>query len=776
MKRTFSQLCHSLLLLVFLPAFARAQNSKGLVAYWAFDEQKGKVAFDEANKTSDSIHYIFNTIKPYNDPVRRKGISNSALVFDGFSNWIVRNDSDFHTPVNAISVSVWVAPRAFEHGDANKLSAIVNQQDLGEKSGFALGMFRHGRWSFQVGTGDQMIEVWDENDLIPRRQWSYLVGTYDASTATATLYLNGKIISQKSLFRRLPIKPANQPLIIGKHNQAERLNARSPIELNMYNGFMDDLKIFDRVLSKAEIETSYQSYVKPYGNKIPPIAYDQMKIDRSQYKDDPNRPQYHAIPPGNWMNEPHAPFYYNGKYHLTYQHNPTGPYWHQIHWGHWASDDLVNWYDVPEAIFPGNDSVSPDGIWSGSATVDANGVPVYFYTFGNWGKVKNQGVALAFPKDPKDPNLSEWRKDTKPLITQRDDQGLIGEFRDPFAWKDKEDNKWYLLVGSGIQDKGGTAWFYESDDFKDWKLRGPFYLSNYEKYPFLGSIWELPVFLPIGKYENGETKYVMIVSPKGLKQNVEVYYWLGRFDKKNGKFVPDDEEPQYWDYGIRTFIGPSGMVDPKTGRVLVFAITAGGNGPGWSGNASFPTHIFLNNEGKLGVKPIEELQSLRKKELVSFSNKTLSEANDALKNVQGDMLEIILDMESTAGKYGIKIRKSPDDKEETILLYDAANKKLRADLSKTSLKAAGFRGPRDPLSGTDKRADLIQHFDLKGQSLKLHIFIDKALVQAYANDEKTITTWAYPSLENSKGLQIWADGGDAKVKSMQVWEMKSIYY
>ncbi|MGZ3922529.1 MAG: GH32 C-terminal domain-containing protein [Flavisolibacter sp.] len=776
MKRTCIQLVTYFLLLVSLPGIIKAQTSKGLIAYWAFDEQKGKVAFDDASKATDSIHYIFNTIKPYNDPVRRKGISNEALVFDGFSNWIQRASGGFHTPVNAISISVWVAPRAFEHGDANKLSAIVNQQDLEHKSGFALGMFRHGRWSFQVGTGEQMIEVWDENDLIPRRQWSYLVGTYEASTGTASLYLNGKIISQKSLFRKLPIKPADQPLIIGKHNQAERLNARSPIELNMYNGFMDDLKIFDRALSKTEIETSYQSYLKPYGNKIPLIAYNEIKIDRAQYKDDPNRPQYHAIPPGNWMNEPHAPIYYNGKYHLTYQHNPTGPYWHQIHWGHWASDDLVHWYDVPEAIFPANDSVSPDGIWSGSATLGPDGVPVYFYTFGNWSKVKNQGVALAFPKDPKDPNLSEWVKDTKPLIVQGDSQGLIGEFRDPFAWKDKEDNKWYLLVGSGIQDKGGTAWFYESDDFKNWKLRGPFYLCNYEKYPFLGSIWELPVFLPIGKYENGETKYVMIVSPKGLKQNVEVYYWLGRFDKKNGKFVPDDEEPQYWDYGIRTFIGPSGMVDPKTGRVLIFTITAGGNGPGWSGNASFPTHIFLNSEGKLGVKPIEELQSLRKKELLTLSNKTLKEANEELKNVQGDMLEIILDLESTADKYGIKIRQSPDNQEETILLYDAVNKKLKADLSKTSLRTSGFRGPRDPLSGTDKRADLIQHFDLKGESLKLHIFIDKALVQAYANDLKTITTWAYPTLETSKGLQIWADGGDAKVKSMQVWEMKSIYY
>jgi beta-fructofuranosidase len=775
MKRTGSHLLCLFLLFVFIPASLHAQNNIGLIGHWAFDEVKGKVALDGATKNSDSIHYIFNSIRPYQDPVRRKGIAQNTLVFDGFSNWIERPSTKFATPTSALSISVWVAPRAFEHGDGNKLSVIVNQQNLLEKTGFALGMFRHGRWSFQVGTGEHMIEVWDENNLIPRRQWSYLVATYNASTATATLYLNGNVISEKSLFRCLPIKPAAQPLVIGKHNQAEKENPRSNIQLNMFNGFMDDLKIFNKVLTKAEIASSYRSYIVKHGNKIPKITYEEIKIDRAQFKDDPNRPQYHAIPPGHWMNEPHAPIYFNGKYHLTYQHNPTGPYWHQIHWGHWASDDLVHWYDLPEAIFPGNDTVSPDGIWTGSAVLDEKGLPVFVYTFGNWSKVKNQGVALAFPKDPKDPNLTEWIKDEKPLITQADGQGLIGELRDPFAWKDSTDNKWYMLVGSGIQDKGGTAWFYESEDFKNWKLKGPFYLSNYEKYPFLGSIWELPVFLPIGKYDNGEVKYIMIVSPKGHKENVEVYYWLGRFDKQNAKFVPDDEEPQYWDYGIRTFIGPSGFIDPKTGRVLIFAIAAGGRGPGWSaGCVSLPTHIFLNKEGKLGIKPIEELQTLRKKELISLSNKTLSEANEALKNIQGDMLEIILDVESKSNKYGIKIRKSPDEKEETVLLYDAINKKLKADLSKTSLRRTGFI--RDPLSGTDKRADVIQHFDLGGESLKLHIFIDKALIQAYANDQKTITSWVYPSLEESKGLQIWTEGGEAKVKSMQVWEMKSIYY
>ena len=315
---------------------------------------------------------------------------------------------------------------------------------------------------------------------------------------------------------------------------------------------------------------------------------------------------------------------------------------------------------------------------------------------------------------------------------------------------------------------------YESDDFQKWNLKGPFYLSNYEKYPFLGSIWELPVFLPIGKYENGETKYVMIVSPKGLNQNVEVYYWLGKFDKENYKFIPDNEEPQYWDYGIRTFIGPSGMVDPKTGRVLIFTIAAGGRGPGWSGNASFPAHIFLDKNGKLGVKPIEELQSLRKAKLISLSDKTLAEANEALKNVQGDMLEIVLDLESSADKYGIKIRKSPDGKEETVILYDSINKKLKTDQSKSSLNVPRFQ--RDPTSGTDKRADVIGHFDLNGESLKLHIYIDKALIQAYVNDQKSITTWVYPTLDSAKGLEIWSSDGQAKVKSMEIWEMKSIYY
>jgi beta-fructofuranosidase len=751
---------------------AEAQANKGLSAFWGFDESSGKLVKERVSGQQDSVHSIFNTIPPFHDPLKRKGIKGEALVFDGNSNFIAMTGKIAQLSTNGFTISVWIAPRAFEHGDGGKLSAIINQQDKSANAGFALGMFRHGTWSFQVGTGDRWIEVWDEEHLLPKGQWSFLTASYDPQVGKASLYLNGRLVSQKVLSERKPLKEANVPLMIGKHNQSELLDKRGQWHLNMFNGLMDELSVFDHVLSDAEISKNYHEYLATYNDAAPSISFSDIKLDRTQYRDDPNRPQYHAIPPGHWMNEPHAPFFYKGKYHLTYQHNPTGPFWHQIHWGHWVSDDLVHWYDAPDAISPRRDTVAPDGIWTGSASVDKNGDPVLIYTFGNWNKTLNQGVAMAFPKDIKDPDLKEWIPYPKTTVMQAAGQGIPGEFRDPFVWKDKESGKWLMLVGSGIPGEGGTAWCYESENLYDWKLKGPFYKSNYTKYPFLGSIWELPVFLPVGKYQNGETRYVMICSPKGLNENVEIYYWLGKFDRANYKFIPDDEEPRYWDYGIRTNIGPSGMIDPRTGRALIFAIAAGGHGPGWANCASFPMNIFLNEKGELGVKPINELNSLRKKQLLNLKNTNLAGVNRALKKINGDMLEIEVEMQSKSDKFGILVRKSPGNEEKTLIFYDAAAKQLGSDLTNTSLKQSRVK---DAMSGTDKRPDRIRHFDLQGQDLSMRIYLDKSLIQAFANDSKMVTSWIYPSLPDAKGLSIWSSSGDVAIKSIKIWEIGGIY-
>ncbi|MBD0279354.1 MAG: LamG domain-containing protein, partial [Flavisolibacter sp.] len=217
MKRTGYQLLCLSLLFVFIPTLLHAQNNKSLIGHWTFDEEKGKVALDEVTKGRDSIHSIFNLIRPYQDPIRRKGIANGALVFDGFSNWIEIPASRFTTPTKAITISVWVVPRAFEHGDGGKLSAIINQQDKKAFEGFALGIYRHGSWSFQLGNGKEWMEIWDEGHALPRREWSYLTATYDAAKSAASLYLNGELIVQKKLSNALSIKPSSLPLRIGKH-------------------------------------------------------------------------------------------------------------------------------------------------------------------------------------------------------------------------------------------------------------------------------------------------------------------------------------------------------------------------------------------------------------------------------------------------------------------------------------------------------------------------------------------------------------------------------
>jgi hypothetical protein len=71
---------------------------------------------------------------------------------------------------------------------------------------------------------------------------------------------------------------------------------------------------------------------------------------RQSLSHDPQRPQYHYLPPHQWMNDPNGLYLWRGQYHLFYQYNPTGALWGNIHWGHAVSTDLVHWRDLPLAL------------------------------------------------------------------------------------------------------------------------------------------------------------------------------------------------------------------------------------------------------------------------------------------------------------------------------------------------------------------------------------------------------------------------------------------
>ena len=80
------------------------------------------------------------------------------------------------------------------------------------------------------------------------------------------------------------------------------------------------------------------------------------------------RNQYHFSQYAHWNNDPNGLVYYDGYYHLFYQHHPYSNYWSDMYWGHARSRDLAHWELLPICLFPDEDWGSGVGyMWSGTA-------------------------------------------------------------------------------------------------------------------------------------------------------------------------------------------------------------------------------------------------------------------------------------------------------------------------------------------------------------------------------------------------------------------------
>ncbi len=62
-----------------------------------------------------------------------------------------------------------------------------------------------------------------------------------------------------------------------------------------------------------------------------------------------------------------------------------------------------------------------------------------------------------------------------------------------------------------------------------------------------------------------------------------------------------------------------------------------------------------------------------------------------------------------------------------------------------------------------------------GEPLKLRIFIDKSVVEVFANGRQCLALRVYPERKDSVGVSIRAQGSDAVLRRLDAWQMKSIY-
>ncbi|RQW62524.1 GH32 C-terminal domain-containing protein [Vibrio viridaestus] len=744
-----------------MPAYAGDNN---ILAYWKFNEGKGNTVKEQISKRDDIVEYVFTHGRyiPSRDPDwRTKGIEGDALLFDGYSNFMKVPGLSPKSLESGFTVAAWVAPDAYEWGDGKKLSAIVSQADEDGRKGFTFGVYRHGTWGITLGLGDSKADFLVKSIRLPKDQWSHIAASYDPKLHHVELFLNGKKLATAPVDEGKQLVSADIAMQIGRHTQA--LNVAGIFKFNMFKGLMDDVIIYGKPLSEAAMNKLVTKTGTP-----PKLTYKDVRIDPAMYAQDRHRPQFHLGATSHWMNEPHAPIYYNGKYHLFYQHNPFGPFWHQIHWGHWVSDDMVTWKNMPVALAPEAGSLTPDGVWSGSATYGPHGEPLLFFTAGNDSQKPNQRTGLAYPADLTDLNLTNWKYYDKPVTLQKKGIGVFGEFRDPFVFKDPEKNLWYELVASGVPGEGGTALLYTSTDMVNWKYQGNLFEVDHDKYPYLGTVWELPVFLPLAVDAQGRQKYVFLINPHGPGAQVDVFYWIGEFDSKKYKFIPDQEAPTLLDFGGGHLTGPSGFVDPKTGKATLFTIAQGMRTPqfdfdsGWAHGAGLPLELTLGKDNTLRIAPLKAFEKLRQASVVNVTNSTVEQANNVLKNFNGDMYEVELVVDSKqASKFGIELRRSPNGEEKTLMYYNKADQSLNVDRSQTSL---------DP----DVRSFGLQKgkLSLINGKLSLRIFVDRSLIEAYANQRNSITTRVYPLRADATGVRLFSNG-PLNIEKMTIWPMSA---
>lgn len=308
---------------------------------------------------------------------------------------------------------------------------------------------------------------------------------------------------------------------------------------------------------------------------------------------DPNRPQYHYLPPANWMNDPNAPVYHKGEYHLYYQYNPKAAKWDTMHWGHASSPDLLHWKQLPIALAPTPGGPDKDGCFTGCMVIDS-GTPTIMYT-----GVNPEVQCIATSED-----LASWNKfKGNPVIAVPPPGIDTPGFRDPQVWREGDD--WLLLIGAGFRGVGGTVLLYKSSNLREWTylkpfMRGAIHPVAGSKDPVaIGEMWECPDFFPVGD------KWLFYVSTEG-----KVLYWLGTW--KDRTFQPESNGVLVYGAGY----APKSC-EASGGRRIIWSWLREQRSQeeqlkaGWSGVMSLAVVPSLSKEGTLLLKPAAEYRQLR---------------------------------------------------------------------------------------------------------------------------------------------------------------------
>ena len=229
----------TLLLIGFLTYPVISQSvEKGLVAYWAFEDEKGETASDSSGNGHDG--------ELIGDPQWTDGYFGGGIEFDQAGDEV---NIPFHENLNldTFSVTAWAN---VEPGSAGH-RAVVSSRDEPPVSGYIFYCEPAPRntWIFITGGGGWK---WIRGPEANAGKWDHLAGTFDGKTMN--FYVNGEHIGEMDS----PISlNTRQEFLIGAG-----ANERANHEYR-FKGKIDEVRIYDRELSADEVSTVMESETAP---------------------------------------------------------------------------------------------------------------------------------------------------------------------------------------------------------------------------------------------------------------------------------------------------------------------------------------------------------------------------------------------------------------------------------------------------------------------------------------------------------------------------------
>lgn len=213
------------------PETHAAAPTNGLISYWKFDEGGGTTASDSAGSNTGILT---------NGPTWVAGKLGQALNFDGIDDKVSISDHPTLRPSN-ITVSYWIYPINLATGLAQDIIAKRPSMNNGGFVFEATGSAAVNHYVNIGGTWNWVAMTYTNNI------WQHITVTYDGTTLIG--YINGTQAASTGATGSIThITPAT--LVLGS-DSPESSNSR------YFNGSLDDLRIYSRALSAAEILDVY---------------------------------------------------------------------------------------------------------------------------------------------------------------------------------------------------------------------------------------------------------------------------------------------------------------------------------------------------------------------------------------------------------------------------------------------------------------------------------------------------------------------------------------